>query len=1209
MSSSQMRNDLGSLSHHQSRLAVYLVFLMSLQKIKVLCWNVRGLGSVQKCNVVRSTLVASRCEVCIFQETKLNEIDLNYFSLFLPSFFVRMCACNKAINNAGGCLIAWKRSYELINCWSTKHTISVLLKQSKTGVSFVVTNVYGPSEDNLKLNFLEELKSLHALVCHPWIIGGDFNMVRWLVDRSGDMRGINLMCAFNDVIRELALMDVPLKNRTFTWSSKRPRPVFSKLDRIFLSPDWASEFPVITLEAMEMAVSDHVPLLLTCKHLQTQKRHSRLELFWLKYPQAKAIIHDIWLGEGAASSLEGVPTFLHRTKKMHQELRIWHGSNFGVMETQLIWCKKVILFMDQIEERRDLQPHEFRFRNKIREKCYELANNVELKWKQRSRCKWLSEGDKNTRFFHAYASARLRKNMIASLDHEGVRVTEPIQIQIIFLDHMKSVLGEQSEVANFDPTAIYAPNQDLNSLQDPFTEIEIERAICRLARHKASGPDGLPNEFLQNHWPDVKETVLSIIHGFYDHSVDLQQLNRANLIMIPKVDEACKVEQFRPISVINLIPKLISKILADRLRVFLPDLISPNQTAFVKGRQISENFIATREILHHIAEGTKPAVFVKIDFAKAFDSVNWSFLLRVLRARGFPERWVVWIKNLLQTATSSVVVNGQGSVFFPHKQGLRQGDPLSPMLFDLAVDVLQRMIGVVNSMVQSPISNTITESIIAMQYADDTAIVAGANTRTLVTLKLTLRLFTSISGLRINYSKSRFVPINVHEEDMVLVSQLLTCNQASFPIQYLGMPLMVTNPGRTQFLPLIEKLEKKLAGWKGKLISRGGRLQLVNSVLSSIPIYHMACFRIPKWAIERIDKIRRTFLWGKSDGNTNGISLLNWEMVCLPTRWGGMGVADLQIRNISLMLRWWWRLYHEPDSLWAMVATRIRGTGIYANGPRLWSVRGSFFWRQLGKIKHYFNWSLEWIVGDGSAISFWFDPWNGAPMIDQMPPGHRPTSPSCSLRDAALIMHILAPEVEVTNTLTFSNCRDELRWRWTSAGVYTSKSAYEMIIGGGMIKWSCHRIWKYKIPATVKIFTYHLFLDKILTHEVMIRRRIRVSPGCVMCNNCPAESALHLLFLCPYAVAMWMALANLTGQSFMTPEMSVQQIWRKAWHTFRSQSPLRATHRVWETRFAAAVWLLWKQRNRVVFGGPRKPPAMLAEDIMVESNLWLQCMT
>lgn len=159
-----------------------------------------------------------------------------------------------------------------------------------------------------------------------------------------------------------------------------------------------------------------------------------------------------------------------------------------------------------------------------------------------------------------------------------------------------------------------------------------------------------------------------------------------------------------------------------------------------------------------------------------------------------------------------------------------------PLLFILAIDVLQQMTRVANSTLSRPISQKIPESIIALQYVDDIALIANAETGTLITLKLVLRQFSKVSGLKINYSKSSFVEFNLNPNQVQLVRIILDCHKTCLPVTYLGMPLTTKKPLRQCYMPLVEKLEKRLQGWKGKLISRGGRAQLVNSVLSSIPI-------------------------------------------------------------------------------------------------------------------------------------------------------------------------------------------------------------------------------------------------------------------------------------------------------------------------------------------------------------------------------------
>ena len=375
------------------------------------------------------------------------------------------------------------------------------------------------------------------------------------------------------------------------------------------------------------------------------------------------------------------------------------------------------------------------------------------------------------------------------------------------------------------------------------------------------------------YWNEIKGEIFAILLQFYEGRLDLGSFNQANIILIPKIEVPITTSDFRPISVLSLIPKLISKVLSNRLRMLLPDLISSYQTAFIHGRQISENFVSTRELIHHISHSGKQAVFAKIDFRKAFDSVSWDFLIRVMRARQFPDRWVGWIQTLLGSSSSKVCINGLESEPFFHKRGLRQGDPLSPMLFNLAVDVFQRMVQVANSVLQRSLSNKINQAVVAMQYADDTAIIARADLDTLISFKLILRSFAAISGLQVNYTKSSFVPMNISLVDLPWIQAVMGCQQTSFPVTYLGMPLTLKRPNKQLFVPLAERVEQRLQGWQSKMLSRGGRRELVHSVLSTIPIYHMICFKLPKWVLARIDKARRTFLWGKSRDQTRGISL------------------------------------------------------------------------------------------------------------------------------------------------------------------------------------------------------------------------------------------------------------------------------------------------------------------------------------------------
>lgn len=420
---------------------------------------------------------------------------------------------------------------------------------------------------------------------------------------------------------------------------------------------------------------------------------------------------------------------------------------------------------------------------------------------------------------------------------------------------------------------------------------------------------------------------------------------------------------------------------------------------------------------------------------------------------------------------------------------------------------------------------------------------------------------------------------------------MIGCNETNFPIQYLGMPLTLKRPTKQLFLPLIEKVERRLAGWQSKLLSRGGRLVLVQSVLSTIPIYFMICFKLPKWVLNRIDKGRRLFLWGRSSRLGRGISLCNWGTVCLPKKWGGLGLSDLYLRNISLLLRWWWKGYKEPQSMWTLLITRISWQGIFVSGPKLWSQQGSFFWGDLISIKHLFDWSTTWIIGDGSAISYWYDHWGGKPLKSV---GSRCINSAWSLQKAC-------EQLDISIDLCVDQS-DELTWRWAASGSYTAKSAYHILIQGGLVRWQFWCTWCYYIPPTVKLFLFLLLKDKLLTREVLQRRSFNCPDiFCPMCDSGAVETSLHLFFQCQHSLRIWNMVEYLLNLTILAPGSSVEQVWRNSSMLLRHSTPLK---KKWEVIFNSVCWMIWRDRNSLVFESKKTPIDVVAQWIVRQATLW-----
>ena len=240
---------------------------------------------------------------------------------------------------------------------------------------------------------------------------------------------------------------------------------------------------------------------------------------------------------------------------------------------------------------------------------------------------------------------------------------------------------------------------------------------------KAPGPDGFTGRFYKTCWPIIKEDIMAAISAIWSRKlVNFGTLNSAYITLLPKKEDADQPKDFRPISLVHSFAKLVTKLLANRLAPKLQEMVSPvqsAQSAFIKGHFIQDNFMLVQQTARYLHQQKEPRILLKLDISKAFDSVSWPFLLEILQHLGFGQIWRDIISGLLYTSTTQVLLNGIPGDHISHHRGLRQGDPLSPMLFILVMDVLGHMISkAANEGLLLPLSRRAFKHRVSM-YADD----------------------------------------------------------------------------------------------------------------------------------------------------------------------------------------------------------------------------------------------------------------------------------------------------------------------------------------------------------------------------------------------------------------------------------------------------------------------------------------------------------
>jgi hypothetical protein len=302
--------------------------------------------------------------------------------------------------------------------------------------------------------------------------------------------------------------------------------------------------------------------------------------------------------------------------------------------------------------------------------------------------------------------------------------------------------------------------------------------------------------------------------------LDLFRLNFALLTLIPKEEDAKEMKKFRPISLTNCSFKIFSKVLTLRLGRVCQRIVAMEQTAFIKGRYILESVVVAHELVHSLYKNKEEGIILKLDYEKAYDRVSWDFLFEVLESRGFGKIWIKWIKQIVQGGFVSVVLNGVEGNPFKTGKGLRQGDPISPLLFNLVADTLTRMLkrAADKGLVRGLLSSVREGGIMSLQYVDDTLLFSSVENAHLRNLKCILLWFEQVSGMRINFHKSEIVPFNLDERRIHMISLLFGCPIGSLPMKYLGVPLHVDRLRREDIQSVVDKIVKKIAGWRGRLL-------------------------------------------------------------------------------------------------------------------------------------------------------------------------------------------------------------------------------------------------------------------------------------------------------------------------------------------------------------------------------------------------------
>ena len=504
------------------------------------------------------------------------------------------------------------------------------------------------------------------------------------------------MDSFREIVNCCGFHNLGYCGPDYTWSNMQEGEsrICLRLDRALATLEWLARFERMKVYHLVDSTLDHCALLVTdsrARH-QPRVRHFHFEAHWVKREDCKNIIEASWGFGVDLSTPEGIAKNL---RICAADLSRWNLAVYGQIPKKIHDKRNRLNALAMHEKDEDLSLEI----NRLRGELNDLLDDEEMYWGQKEKAHWLKEGDKNTKFFHAQASERRKQNTIVGIWDEQGRWCDDeesiAQAAISYFDNIYSS-SHPSRIAEVTEAIPSMVTDEMNeSLIREFTGDEVVVALKQIHPNKASGLDGMSAVFLQKHWSIVGNNITNMILNVLNHNIPISELNKTNISLIPKISNPKRMTDFRPISLCNVVYKLISKILANRLKPLLPQIISENQSAVTSDRLITDNVSVAFELMHyldHKTVGKEGFLAVKLDMSKAFDRVEWGFISKVMERLGFCNRWRDLVMQCITSISYSVLINGVAHGNVHPSRGLRQGDPLSPSLFLLCTKGLSALI-------------------------------------------------------------------------------------------------------------------------------------------------------------------------------------------------------------------------------------------------------------------------------------------------------------------------------------------------------------------------------------------------------------------------------------------------------------------------------------------------------------------------------------
>ena len=526
--------------------------------------------------------------------------------------------------------------------------------------------------------------------------------------------------------------------------------------------------------------------------------------------------------------------------------------------------------------------------------------------------------EKNTKYFSNLEKKQTERKSISQLNIKGKVVTKQSDILKSEADFYTNLYKEKDQSENesvynfFNQNMTKLNDNELNQCEGMLTEYECGIALKQMQNNKSPGSDGITTEFFKVFWNTIKTFLVNSLNYSFQNK-NLTDLQKQSVItLLPKSGKnTTNLDNWRPISLLNVDYKIAAKSIANRIKPVLPSIISPAQTGFIKGRYIGENIRLLFETLDNIENANSPAILFFSDFEKAFDSLNQSYIFNCLEHFNFGQSLISWVKLFYSDAQSCVINNGYLSDFFPIKCGVRQGCPLSPYLFILCIELLSYEISHNNNIKGVDLDGCEVKETL---FADDATFFTDGSKQSFESLIDVLDNFKYISGLKLNHLKCTAL-----KAGSLKTSKYTYCKNKKFKwcndsAKTLGVTFHTENKNiyALNLEPKIKEFNNCLKSWQHRKLTLMGKITVLKSFALPKLVYPLSVLpNPPEDKIKYIINKMYNFLWdGKPDKVQRNTIIQNYKN-------GGLKMIDLRFFMNALKCSWIKRILNvENKGMW-----------------------------------------------------------------------------------------------------------------------------------------------------------------------------------------------------------------------------------------------------------------------------------------------------